>query len=93
MAAFNSEHILRSAQSNQILTQSKRFNYLILCYFTYYLEIETAFIGLAICILFEMWVSFNLLHSDCIRFWLGPSLPSETLKTAARVMAATVRAV
>jgi hypothetical protein len=61
--------------------------------FSYYLDIDTAFYWFRNYSLFEIWVNFNLFQFDCIRFWLGPSLPSETLKTAARVMAATVRAV
>ena len=61
--------------------------------FSSYLDIDTAFYWFRNYSLFEIWVNFNLFQFDCIRFWLGPSLPSETLKTAARVMAATVRAV
>jgi hypothetical protein len=61
--------------------------------FSSYLDIDTAFYWFRNYSLSEIWVSFNVLQFDCIRFWLGPSLPSEALKTAARVMAATVRAV
>ena len=61
--------------------------------FSSYSEIDTAFYWFRNYSLIEIWVSINVLQFDCIRFWLGPSLPSETLKTAARVMVATVRAV